>query len=138
MAAASAGWSAREAVEGVIRTLEEAGHRVTLALTADLELVDATTQRTLARVVREAATNALRYAPGDSPVHIVLGVENATATVRVTSDLAALPRVDPYSTGSGLVGLRERVELTNGRFSAGEVGDHWVVEAQLPAHAVRV
>ena len=135
---ASAGWSAREAVEGVIRTLEEAGHRVTLALTADLELVDATTQRTLARVVREAATNALRYAPGDSPVHIVLGVENATATVRVTSDLAALPRVDPYSTGSGLVGLRERVELTNGRFSAGEVGDHWVVEAQLPAHAVRV
>lgn len=49
-----------------------------------------------------------------------------------------LPGVDPYSTGSGLVGLRERVELTNGRFSAGEVGDHWVVEAQLPAHAVRV
>lgn len=71
-------------------------------------------------------------------MHIALGVENATATVTVTSDLATLPRPDPYSTGSGLVGLRERVELTNGRFSAGEVGDHWVVETQLPAYAVRL
>lgn len=130
---ATTGWSVRKTAHGVARLLEEAGHRVTLTSTPDLDLLDATTQQSLVRVVREAATNALRYAAPESPVHIVIGVENGTATARVTSALAPVQRSNALATGRGLLGLRERVELTNGRFSAGAEGRHWIVRADLPA-----
>ncbi len=84
------------------------------------------------RVVQEALTNALRYAPG-ARTEVCLTASEAGLAVEVTNDAApdALP---PQGSGSGLLGLAERVRLYHGTFEAGPrlVGG-FRVRAFLPA-----
>jgi len=82
------------------------------------------------RVVQEGLTNALRYGDGRASV-----VVDATDGV----DVEVRNRIgDPTSkgTGSGLMGMRDRVELLGGSLSAGPVGDQWVVSARIPVRQV--
>ncbi len=92
------------------------------------------------RAVQEGLTNARRHAPG-SPARVVLAV--APGEVRVTVSDAG-PRVVPAGatadgsgwtgsgTGTGLVGLRERVALLGGSLDAGARGDGFVLDVRLP------
>ncbi|MEU1846122.1 sensor histidine kinase [Micromonospora sediminicola] len=84
------------------------------------------------RVVREALTNAARYAPG-APVTVTVdrGVDTVTVVVvNPTPPAAALP--GPASHGSGLLALRERVRLAGGLLDAGPRDGGWAVTARLP------
>ena len=86
------------------------------------------------RVVQESLTNALRYAPG-AEVRIVISVDEGGRglAVRVENDRAARHDSPLAGTGSGLVGLRERIQTLGGQFSAGTTGvGGWAVEARLP------
>lgn len=125
----------RSVAAAVTATLEGAGHRVDLRMDSDDDSCDPTTQRTLTRVLREAATNIIRYAPPSSGCVITLSMGTDAAVVRVTSPLAASTPAVPHATGWGLLGLTERAQLTGGRFRAGPEGDTWVVEAALPRWA---
>ena len=93
------------------------------------------------RAVQEGLTNARRHAPG-SPARVVLGV--APGEVRVTVSDAG-PRLVPAGlastgagwtasagSGTGLVGLRERVDLLGGTLDAGARGDGFVLDVRLP------
>ncbi|SMF38090.1 signal transduction histidine kinase [Cellulosimicrobium cellulans J34] len=87
------------------------------------------------RVVQEGLTNARRHAPG-SPVTV--RVTAATGEVRVTVSDAG-PRLvavgAPTSgdgSGTGLVGLRERVDLLGGSLDARDRGAGFVLDARLP------
>ncbi|MET9858583.1 histidine kinase [Streptomyces smyrnaeus] len=96
------------------------------------------------RVVQEAVTNALKHAaPGN--VTVELDRDDARPDhlgIRVTSPLDDDP-VDDGSprapgAGAGLVGMRERVELLDGRLTAGPATGAdgarvWQVHAVLPA-----
>ncbi|NHB84600.1 hypothetical protein G7085_08195 [Tessaracoccus sp. HDW20] len=126
----------RSTSSAVAETLREAGHPTEVLAPASLDVLDSTTQKTLSRIVRESATNAIRYAAEDSPVSISFAMTPASVSLRVTSQLAPVRQEDPDSTGSGLLGLRERVEFTHGTLSAGEVGDEWHVEVTLPTAAL--
>lgn len=120
------------AAEGVATTLRQAGHPVTVSTAADADACDATTHKTVSRILREATTNILRYAPDGGACHIeVSGTERAIEVV-VSSPLPATPVVDPLSTGYGLLGLQERAALTGGDFAAGPRDERWVVRATLP------
>ncbi|MBW1599835.1 sensor histidine kinase [Streptomyces sp. JJ38] len=81
------------------------------------------------RVVQEALTNALKHAaPGEVTVRVDRDVD---LTVSVQSPLGrGGPRLP--GSGAGLVGMRERVELLGGTFSAGPDADGWRVWARLP------
>ncbi|MCO7274738.1 MULTISPECIES: sensor histidine kinase [Cellulosimicrobium] len=92
------------------------------------------------RVAQEGLTNARRHAPG-SPV--VLRVTARAGEVRVTvSDggprLVAVGGVGGArdaageGTGTGLVGLRERVDLLGGTLDAGARDDGFVLDVRLP------
>ncbi|ODT99638.1 MAG: hypothetical protein ABS81_25370 [Pseudonocardia sp. SCN 72-86] len=91
--------------------------------------------RTVHRVVQEALTNAHKHSPGSGVrVEIVSGddvrvsVRNGPAEGRVDGELAR------SGSGAGLRGLRERVEVTGGRFAAGPCpGGGFGVVAVLPA-----
>jgi signal transduction histidine kinase len=92
--------------------------------------------RTAYRVVQEALTNARKHAPG-AAVHVdvryrtdgvTLTVRNAAASGEPDADLAG------SGSGMGLAGLRERVELIGGTFTAGPHLDGFRVEAALPAY----
>ncbi|MGW5668548.1 sensor histidine kinase [Micromonospora sp. NPDC003776] len=70
------------------------------------------------RVVREALTNAARYAPG-APVTVTVDRADREVTVGVVNaPPPAGPLPGPASQGSGLLALRERVRLAGGAFDA--------------------
>lgn len=84
------------------------------------------------RVVREALTNAARYAPG-APVTVTVdraGGEVAVSVVNGPAPNGPLP--GPASHGSGLLALRERVRLAGGALNAGPRDGGFAVTAHLP------
>lgn len=86
----------------------------------------------LHRVVREALTNAVRHTT--APVRIEVRVDRGdTVSVTVDDDGGAGPSGSDLGTGTGLVGLAERVRLAGGTFRAGpRKGRGWSVHAELP------
>jgi len=88
------------------------------------------------RVVQEAVTNAGRHAPG-SRVLVCLRYRSAELEISVTNNRGdGRPPGsgrEPASPGFGLIGLRERVGLLGGDFSAGPHDDGgFTVRAVLP------
>jgi signal transduction histidine kinase len=102
-----------------------------LDIDARADELDPTTQRTLSRIMQEAATNILRYAPAGSPCHYTLVTEKGVARLTVLSPMADR-RSSDLSLGWGLRGIRERVELTRGTFLAGPDGGRWRLAVTLP------
>lgn len=85
------------------------------------------------RVVQEALTNALKYAHG---IRTSVRVRHGEKEISVEVSTEALgPRaVSPGGSGRGLAGLRERVDVLGGEFSAGtRTGGGFVVRARIPS-----
>ncbi|MEV4810795.1 sensor histidine kinase [Micromonospora avicenniae] len=81
------------------------------------------------RIVQESLTNALKHGSGEAeldiayrPAEVVVTVDNPVRTER-----AGLP-----GAGAGLIGMRERAALLDGRFAAGPRAGRWRVRAALP------
>lgn len=140
----------------------ESGLRFTLTQMPHQELrLPAPLELAAYRLVQESLTNALKHsAPGEVTVRLVgervaapragttpagttphspdggsagsSAAEMDALTVTVTSPLGRgdLPRVP--GTGTGLVGMRERVALLGGQFTAGPKAGRWRVHALLP------
>lgn len=93
--------------------------------------------RTAYRVVQEGLTNARKHAPGAAVDVTISRAPSSALLVRIVSrpavGVAARSEVRQPGTGSGLVGLAERVELTGGelKFGNDETGD-FVLVAALP------
>lgn len=83
------------------------------------------------RVVQEALTNALKYAHGN-PTNVYVRYGEREITVEVGTEG---PTMSPPVGGSGrgLAGLRERVGVLGGEFSAGQREGGFVVSARIPA-----
>jgi signal transduction histidine kinase len=82
------------------------------------------------RTVQEGLTNAMRYAHG-SRVDLEVSSDPGTLHVRI-HDSGGTATVDQLGTGTGLVGLRERVLLCGGRMSAGPDGTGYTLDVTLP------
>jgi signal transduction histidine kinase len=99
--------------------------RAPTRLTSDLE-------STAYRLVQEAMTNAVKHSEGNTiSVHVV--EEDGKILITVRDDGTGF---DPEggTSGFGLLGMRERVELVAGRvFIDSEPGRGTVVRAELPA-----
>ena len=85
------------------------------------------------RVVQEALTNALKYDHGArTTVHVDYGTREIT--VEVSSAGSGSGHASPGGSGRGLEGLRERVGVLGGDFSAGRRPEGgFVVRARIPA-----
>lgn len=136
------------------RQLDRNGYRAVLDIDPAADALDSTTQRTVSRIMQEAATNILRYAPAGSACSFTLvigrtesvvgpdqvgGGESGSVTgVRlvIVSALAVSKVRSDLSLGWGLRGIRERVELTSGTFAAGPDHGRWVLAITLPAPSV--
>ncbi|MEU2662566.1 histidine kinase [Micromonospora sp. NPDC007220] len=88
------------------------------------------------RVVREALTNAARYAPGAAVTVVLHGDGDRVEVAVVNAAPPAGPLPGPPSTGSGLLALAERVRLAGGALTTGhQDGGGFAVRARLPAAA---
>ncbi|MGK2936983.1 MAG: sensor histidine kinase [Solirubrobacteraceae bacterium] len=112
------------------------GLDVTLGLKGDREQLPEAVVHSAYLVVREALTNALRYASG-APVRVRVDGRPDQLVVEVVNGPA--PRaaaLADHGTGNGLRGLRERLDEAGGRLDAGATPDGgWRVLARVPRRA---
>jgi signal transduction histidine kinase len=115
----------------LVAGVRASGTRVDLERSGERGRVDATVDSVGYRVVQEALTNALRHSRApELDVRVTEAPDRIS--LRVTSRGA--PHRSTYGgTGSGLAGLRERVEALGGELDAGQDGNGaFVVSAVLP------
>jgi signal transduction histidine kinase len=103
--------------------------------TGDCDLVPERTGRTVYQIVREALTNSRKHAAG-CPVTIrINGAAGSGLTVEIRNPLPGPAKDVPGipGTGTGLIGLGERVALAGGRLTHGPVdAADFRVHAWLP------
>ncbi len=85
------------------------------------------------RVVQEALTNTIKYAGRGafSRINLRWDQENLTLTIRDRSGLQKREATG-LSSGHGLIGLKERVNLVGGTLETGPTSDGFLIRAQLP------
>jgi signal transduction histidine kinase len=91
--------------------------------------------RTVYRVVQEGLTNVRKHAPGEPARVGLAGQAGAGLDITVVNRLrpASAPRRVPVpGTGTGLIGLTERVELAGGRLDASARDGEFRLHARLP------
>jgi signal transduction histidine kinase len=90
------------------------------------------------RIIQEALTNVVRHAGTGASCVVHVGYTDADLVIRVTDDgglPVTLPSVSVANagTGHGIIGMRERVHLCGGTFSAGPLpSGGFQVTATLP------
>ncbi|MEW2401332.1 histidine kinase [Streptomyces sp. NPDC046862] len=125
-------------LETVAERARAAGLEVALEIEGDRGGLSTADELTVLRVVQESLTNVLRHAGPGAKVTITLGFGQDVVVIGVVDDGAGKlagsgPAADRGTGGNGLVGMRERVEVSGGGFTAGpRLGAGWQVEAKLP------
>ncbi|WP_158850541.1 sensor histidine kinase [Saccharothrix deserti] len=84
------------------------------------------------RVVQEALTNAMRYAPNASEIVISFEQTEDALVLTITDDGADDGDQPPQGAGTGIRGMRERVEALGGTLEAGPSPQGFTVRAVLP------
>lgn len=88
-------------------------------------------EATAYRVVQEALTNALKYAHGSpTTVAVLHGAKEINVEISTEGPATRGPALG--GSGRGLAGLRERVAVLGGEFSAGRREHGFVVSARIP------
>lgn len=120
-----------EAIGEAKGELEAAGHPVLIGGDPRDKTIPRGVEIILARMVRESATNIVKYAdPGE--VHFSLEVEPEFISLEIRSPLSSSqPRVNS-SSGTGISRMSERALSLRGEFKAGPDGNEWVVFTKLP------
>lgn len=119
----------RERLAGLVDETRNAGLDVAVDTGDGLDALPAVTATTAFHVVQEALTNVLRHS-SSSRVELTVVAGPEEVTIRVSDNGGDAAEADPG--GWGLIGMRERVELTGGRLSAAPGPRGFVVEATLP------
>lgn len=117
----------------LVQASAQAGHPVELHDAASP--MPPATARVVSRIVQEGLTNARKHAFGAPTTVIVTHDDPTSVTVTVRNALTANP-LDLPASGSGLVGLAERVRLVGGTLGSGPVGPpearEWELRAVVP------
>lgn len=122
-------------VPALVASVRDSGHPVILTVTGETGTVPPAAGLTAYRVVQESLTNVLKHA--GPQVRTTVEVHHGPAAVRVAvadDGIGSASRTgDGRGSGTGLAGMRERVEATGGRFHAGpRAGGGWLVVADVP------
>jgi signal transduction histidine kinase len=73
---------------------------------------------TVYRVLQEGLTNVIKHAGPDAAVEVLLRIDESSLNLEI-ADTGRGPAPDGARPGHGLMGMRERVAVLNGRLRAG-------------------
>jgi signal transduction histidine kinase len=121
------------AVEHLVQTFSEATSiRVDLEAQLGERRLPAEVETTLYRIVQEALTNIVKHAEA-SRVSILLVRRSGTATVVIEDDGRGFDPAELREEGMGIIGMRERVELHEGRLTVESMpGSGATLVAEVP------
>jgi signal transduction histidine kinase len=123
------------ALERLVQTFSEAtGIAVQLQASLRDERLPSEVETTLYRIVQESLTNVVKHA-GARNVSIVVMRRDRAATAIVEDDGEGFDPTDVRDGGIGLIGMRERIALLDGRLeieSSPSAGTTVVAEVPLP------
>jgi signal transduction histidine kinase len=128
-------------LDRLIQRTSGAGIHVTLRRSGRIRPVPAGIDLSAYRIIQEALTNVVKHAGADAHCEVSVGYGDDAIEVQVTDDggqslvLARAGAAPAPSSGHGLIGMRERVSLCGGEFSAGPLESAgFQVVAALPLH----
>ncbi|WP_405500703.1 histidine kinase [Streptomyces niveus] len=126
-----------EDLTALLTRVRAAGPAATLRTDGDLTALSKGVQLTAYRIVQEALTNTLKHAASDTRVQVNVTTDGSTVHVSV-EDCGPPRRTDTeHPSGQGLVGMRQRAALYQGRISAGPTpSGGWRVHTALSTPTV--
>jgi signal transduction histidine kinase len=118
----------------LVSAADAAGNEVQLVEQGTPTPVVPVVGHTFYRTVQEGLTNIRKHAAGaPAQVSIVYGAEDITLNIRNGAATTALDAaLAGTGSGTGLLGLRQRVELVGGTFQAGPCPGGFELRARLP------
>jgi len=126
---------------GLVAAARDAGLAVEMSRRGPLDGLPAAVGVCAYRIVQESLSNAGRHAPGAAisvtvdvePAAVRLAIRNGPPGAARSGTPGQAPAARGHRRGHGLAGMRERVTLLGGTFSAGPVpGGGFEVAAELP------
>jgi signal transduction histidine kinase len=104
----------------------------------DAGSLPAATARVVYRIAQEGLTNAGKHAPYASTTVTVRRAEEGSVIVSVHNEPTASAPMDLPGSGSGLVGLAERLRLVGGSIHSGSTAEGgWQLRAVIPPSGPR-
>lgn len=121
-------------IEDLVAGARAGGLVVQADVTGRVDDLDASVELAVYRVVQESIANAMRHDGPGSEVVISIDSTSHATVVEVSSRRPLHSQIAPSTStgGYGLSGLRERVVLVGGSFSAGPEGEVFVTRASFP------
>jgi signal transduction histidine kinase len=119
-------------LDALLDTARSTGLQVTYHISGSTEGLSTGLQLAVFRLVQEGITNTLKHAPRATRLHV--SVRRGQEDLRVVVDDNGGTGLSGGALGQGLIGMRERVSLHNGRIFAGPTSTGWRVSAWLPLH----
>ena len=119
-------------VDALIKTAREAGLEASLKVTGQPRPLPAALDLSAYRILQEAITNVLKHAHA-SRVELTIAYQPDAVLLTVSDNGIGAQQPVGASSGHGLIGLRERVDLFNGELTSGSGSlGGYVVRAKLP------
>ncbi|WP_243106834.1 sensor histidine kinase [Actinomyces lilanjuaniae] len=119
------------ALQAVADDLSASGFSVTLRSTDEGECPRLQAV-TLSRVAREMGSNIMRHGTTDQSVTITLAKETNQVCLVMTNGTSPNPAHDLPTSGTGLLGMRERLAAVDGSLSTREEDGSWTASAVVP------
>ena len=119
-------------VDELVAQFRNAGLPVSLVHEGPTLPADAGLRLAVFRIVQEALTNVLRYAPLAATITVLISRGPEVVEVSVTNTSGSPVHPKSVGSGRGLIGMRERVAVFGGSLTAGPTANGWRVHAVLP------
>jgi signal transduction histidine kinase len=119
-------------VEALLKAARDAGLEATLKVTGDSRPLAGALDLSAYRIVQEAITNVLKHANA-SRVEVILDYQQDALALTISDNGSGAAATVGASTGHGLIGMRERIEMFGGRLGtdSSPLGG-FTVRARLP------
>ncbi|WIY05710.1 histidine kinase [Amycolatopsis mongoliensis] len=121
--AGQAARSPQPTIDELRELVEQCGRAVALEVTGDPGGLPASAALQAYRIVQEALTNMIKHAPADATGRVEVAFEPEEIRIEVTNTGGKAPAPALPSSGRGLAGMRQRVEMYHGELTAGPVPD---------------
>ena len=123
------------------RMLEGLGIETTVETSGLDQDIPQSVETALYRVLQEAITNVAKHSAEGGQCHLEVRVREGNLELAVDNTIpppGTASRAGWNSSGSGLIGMRDRVDAFGGTMSSARDGRWWRVRAAVPLHGATV